>query len=82
MERRWKLDIRAVTILSLWVIENGGDPSQAGSAAPGTLVQFERQGYFCVDPDSRDSGLVFNRSVTLKSDYQPEKSQPSPGSRT
>ena len=29
-------------------------------------VQFERQGYFCVDPDSFDDKLVFNRTVTLK----------------
>jgi glutaminyl-tRNA synthetase len=28
--------------------------------------QFERQGYFCVDPDSRPGAPVFNRTVTLK----------------
>ncbi len=28
--------------------------------------QFERLGYFCTDPDSRDGHLVFNRTVTLK----------------
>ena len=28
--------------------------------------QFERQGYFCVDPDSQPSAPVFNRTVTLK----------------
>lgn len=33
---------------------------------PGSRVQFERQGYFCVDPDSADDTLVFNRTVTLK----------------
>ena len=41
------------------------EPSVA-SAAPGTRYQFERLGYFCVDPDSRDGRLVFNRTVTLK----------------
>jgi len=41
------------------------EPSLAG-AAPGTRVQFERQGYFCVDPDSSADALVFNRTVTLK----------------
>jgi glutaminyl-tRNA synthetase len=41
------------------------EPSVAG-AAPGTRFQFERLGYFCVDPDSVDSRLVFNRTVTLK----------------
>jgi glutaminyl-tRNA synthetase len=32
----------------------------------GTRYQFERQGYFCVDPDSRPGAPVFNRTVTLK----------------
>ena len=36
------------------------------SASPGTRFQFERQGYFCVDPDSTPDKLVFNRTVTLK----------------
>jgi len=41
------------------------EPSLA-NAAPGTRYQFERQGYFCVDPDSRPGAPVFNRTVTLK----------------
>jgi len=36
------------------------------AAGVGTRVQFERQGYFCVDPDSTSAKLVFNRTVTLK----------------
>jgi glutaminyl-tRNA synthetase len=36
-------------------------------AAPGTSVQFERQGYFCVDcRDSKPGHLVFNRTVSLR----------------
>jgi len=35
-------------------------------AAPGDRYQFERQGYFCVDPDSSKDKPVFNRIVTLK----------------
>jgi glutaminyl-tRNA synthetase len=35
-------------------------------AAPGERFQFERLGYFCVDPDSRGGTPVFNRTVTLK----------------
>jgi glutaminyl-tRNA synthetase len=35
-------------------------------AAPGTRYQFERIGYFCVDPDSRPGRPVFNRTVGLK----------------
>ena len=57
------------------------EPSLAG-AAPGGLYQFERQGYFCVDSDSAAGHPVFNRSVSLKSEYQPEKSQPNPVSHT
>ena len=36
-------------------------------AAPGSRYQFERLGYFCVDPiDSGDNRLVFNRTVSLR----------------
>jgi glutaminyl-tRNA synthetase len=41
------------------------EPSLAGSA-PGSIYQFERQGYFCTDPDSAGGRLVFNRSVSLR----------------
>jgi glutaminyl-tRNA synthetase len=35
-------------------------------AAPGARFQFERLGYFCVDPDSRPGAIVFNRTVSLR----------------
>jgi len=41
------------------------EPSLA-TTAPGARYQFERQGYFCADPDSRPGAPVFNRTVTLK----------------
>jgi glutaminyl-tRNA synthetase len=41
------------------------EPSLAG-ATPGSRYQFERQGYFCVDLDTRPGVLVFNRTVTLR----------------
>ena len=41
------------------------EPSLRG-AVPGNRYQFERQGYFCVDPDSTDGKLVFNRTVPLR----------------
>jgi glutaminyl-tRNA synthetase len=41
------------------------EPSLAGAAA-GSRYQFERLGYFCVDPDSTPGKLVFNRTVALK----------------
>ena len=44
------------------------EPSVSGSAAT-TRFQFERQGYFCVDPDSCDTTLVFNRTVALRDSW-------------
>jgi glutaminyl-tRNA synthetase len=35
-------------------------------AKPLGRFQFERLGYFCLDPDSKPNALVFNRTVTLK----------------
>ena len=37
-----------------------------GAARPGARFQFERLGYFAVDPDSTPQNLIFNRTVTLK----------------
>ncbi len=37
-----------------------------GGALPGGRYQFERLGYFCVDPDSTPEKLVFNRTATLR----------------
>jgi len=51
---------------SLEVITNAKlEPSLAGAAA-GARFQFERLGYFCVDPDTSPGKLVFNRTVQLK----------------
>lgn len=51
---------------SLEVIHNCYlEPSVSGAKA-GVRYQFERQGYFCVDPDSTPSNLVFNRTVALR----------------
>ena len=44
------------------------EPSAAAAAA-GARFQFERLGYFCVDPDSVAGRLVFNRTVTLKDSW-------------
>jgi glutaminyl-tRNA synthetase len=41
------------------------EPSLA-DAAPGNRYQFLRQGYFCVDPDSSEQTLVFNRTASLR----------------
>ena len=36
------------------------------AANPGDRFQFERLGYFCVDLDSKQHALIFNRTVTLR----------------
>jgi len=41
------------------------EPSLA-AADPGSRFQFERIGYFCVDPDTTAGKPVFNRTVSLK----------------
>ena len=48
------------------------------NVAAGGLYQFERLGYFCVDPDSKSGKPVFNRTVALKDAWaRVEKKQPS-----
>ena len=44
------------------------EPSLA-EAVPGNRYQFERQGYFSVDPDSSSGALVFNRTVSLRDSW-------------
>ncbi len=41
------------------------EPSLA-DASPGSPLQFERMGYFCLDAESAPGRLVFNRTVTLR----------------
>jgi glutaminyl-tRNA synthetase len=54
------------------------EPSLAG-AAIGSRFQFERLGYFCVDRDSTDERLVFNRTVTLRDTWAKIEKQTSRG---
>ena len=51
---------------SLEVIERARVEPSARGAKPLARYQFERLGYFCVDPDSTGDKLVFNRTATLK----------------
>jgi glutaminyl-tRNA synthetase len=39
------------------------------NAKVGSIWQFERQGYFCVDPEAANGRLVFNRAVSLKDEW-------------
>jgi glutaminyl-tRNA synthetase len=54
---------------SLDVMTGSKVEPQLGSAAAGARYQFERQGYFCADPDTRPGAPVFNRTVSLKDRY-------------
>jgi glutaminyl-tRNA synthetase len=51
---------------SLEVSRDGRAEPSVAAAAPGTRLQFERLGYFCVDPDSKPGAIVFNRTVSLR----------------
>ena len=51
---------------SFSVLEGARVEPALARLAPGDVVQFERQGYFCLDPDSEGDRLVFNRTVTLR----------------
>ncbi|MDE7373916.1 MAG: glutamine--tRNA ligase, partial [Odoribacter sp.] len=43
--------------------------SSLKTAKPGDRFQFQRLGYFCVDPDSKAGQLVFNKTVGLKDNW-------------
>jgi glutaminyl-tRNA synthetase len=51
---------------SLEVIAQAKLEPSLGNAPIGGRYQFERLGYFCVDPDSKPGHLAFNRTVALK----------------
>jgi glutaminyl-tRNA synthetase len=51
---------------SLEVISNAKLEPSLATAQPGDRYQFERLGYFAVDPDSKPGALVFNRTVALR----------------
>jgi glutaminyl-tRNA synthetase len=59
---------------SLKIMENCKLEPSLASAEAGQRYQFERLGYFCVDPkDSTTDQLVFNRTVTLKDAWANKK---------
>ncbi len=51
---------------SLEIISSAQIEPGLKTANAGDRFQFERQGYFCVDLDSKPGALVFNRTVTLR----------------
>ena len=62
-DRDWRefLNPESLRVLTCCKVE----PSVA-AATPGSRYQFERLGYFCVDPDATPGRPVFNRTVSLK----------------
>ncbi|HYC60427.1 MAG TPA: glutamine--tRNA ligase/YqeY domain fusion protein [Thermoanaerobaculia bacterium] len=54
---------------SLEVVADAKLEPSVASAPPLTRYQFERLGYFCVDRDSTEAKLVFNRTATLKDSW-------------
>jgi len=57
---------------SLKVI-TGYAETEIKKAKTGDRYQFERKGYYCVDPDSRDEKPVFNQIVTLRDSWAKKK---------
>ncbi|HNI65752.1 MAG TPA: glutamine--tRNA ligase/YqeY domain fusion protein [Pseudomonadales bacterium] len=53
---------------SLTIVQGFVEPELA-TAQVGQGYQFEREGYFCLDPDSQPQRLIFNRTVALKDSF-------------
>jgi glutaminyl-tRNA synthetase len=58
------LNPQSLEVLSSCFVE----PSLKGAKAL-SRFQFERLGYFCIDPDNSKGRLVFNRTVTLRDEW-------------
>ena len=61
--------LEAMNPLSLDVLSDCMLERSLGDIPVGTTVQFERLGYFCVDPDTTSESLVFNRTVPLRDQW-------------
>jgi len=64
----------AVNETSLETLEDIRVEPSLALAVPGAVFQFERLGYFCVDPDSVDAVNIFNRTVALRDSWARTKS--------
>ncbi len=74
MDFRSNIDPNSLEILTGCKIEPG-----LAQAKPLERLQFERLGYFCVDPDSSSDHPVFNRTVTLRDEWAKIQKQQSQG---
>lgn len=68
----WKENINPNSLI---VLQHCKLEPSLSDAKVGDRFQFERKGYFCVDPDSTEQKLVFNRTVTLKGEWDKVKQQ-------
>ncbi|MGQ9916999.1 MAG: glutamine--tRNA ligase/YqeY domain fusion protein [Bryobacteraceae bacterium] len=64
---------------SLEVLEGCKMEPSLREAKPGERFQFERLGYFCVDPDTRPERMVFNRTVGLRDTWAKVEKKLNPG---
>jgi len=60
---------------SLTTIENCYVESYLEEKKPGDYLQFQRIGYFMLDPDSKPENLIFNKTVGLKDTWAKEKAK-------
>ncbi len=60
---------------SLQIVTKARVETNLAHVRAGDIFQFERQGYFCVDPDSGPERLVFNRTVSLRDTWARLKGQ-------
>ena len=58
---------------SLQVVPAAKVPRELAGLPPGSCLQFERLGYFVVDPDSRSELPVFNRTATLRDAWSKQR---------
>ena len=63
----------ALNETSLTTLDNVQVEPSLADAPPGSIFQFERLGYFCVDRDSTDASKVFNRTVALRDSWAKAK---------
>ncbi|MDR0835757.1 MAG: glutamine--tRNA ligase/YqeY domain fusion protein [Tannerella sp.] len=58
---------------SLQILQNCFVEEELKDTQPFDHFQFQRVGYFSVDPDSRDGKLIFNRTISLKDTWSKVK---------
>ena len=56
-----------------WEVKEGYIEAEAKNTIPGDHFQFVRTGYFCTDKLSTKDNLIFNRTCSLKSSFNPVK---------